>query len=277
MVLAPDIDVLRDALGSAACHQALSILAETLTFTLVAPILMLFHTKFVVLTLCRQTISWGSQRRGGAGESAWREAMAAHAGQTLFGLGLAALVVRMSPALAWWMSPLLAGMLLSIPISYLTGSAPLGQRLRAWGLFRTPEETNPGPELQRLSDRVAAPPRANPPRPELVPHYGLLQAVLDPYVNATHVSLLRAKDATPGATELRLSDLREKLLEQGPDALTSRDRFALLSDLDSMVALHETVWAAPSSRLAQWWRVALQHYHLVAPPPQTAQTLSESW
>ena len=251
---------------------ALSTLAETMTFTLIAPILMLFHTKFVVLTLCRRTISWGSQRRGRAGDSAWREAIAAHGGQTLFGLGLAVLVARMSPALAWWMSPLLAGMLLSIPISYLSGSAALGQRLRAWGIFRTPEETNPGPELQRLNDIAMAPLPANSPLPELAAHYGLLQAVLDPYVNATHVSLLRGKDATPGATELRLSDLREKLLQLGPDALTSRDRFALLSDVDSMVALHETVWAAPSSRLAQWWRVALKHYHIVAPPPQTAFT-----
>jgi len=234
--------------------------------------LMLFHTKFVALTLCRRTVTWGSQRRGSAGESAWREAFSAHAGQTIFGIALTVLVARLSPGLVWWMSPLLAGIVLSIPISYLSGSAIIGQRLRASGVFRTPEETNPGPELQRLSDPAPAAHRGNSPRPELAPHYGLLQAVLDPYVNATHVSLLRAKDAAPAATELRLSDLREKLLQQGPDALTSRDRFALLSDVDSMVALHENVWAAPSPRLAQWWQVALQHYEMVAPPPQTAFT-----
>jgi membrane glycosyltransferase len=36
-----------------------SVGLETLVFTLLAPVLMLFHTKFVVLTLCRQSVSWG--------------------------------------------------------------------------------------------------------------------------------------------------------------------------------------------------------------------------
>jgi membrane glycosyltransferase len=251
---------------------ALGIAAETITFTLIAPILMLFHTKFVVLTLCRRTIAWGAQRRGAAGESAWREAVGAHTGHTLAGIALAFLASRISPALAWWMSPLLAGMFLSIPISYLTGAVSIGRWFRAKGIFLTPEEGAPLPELAALTAALAVPPAGRVPHPELAPNYGLLQAVLDPFVNAAHVSLLRAKDDPPPATEIRLAELRERLLAQGPDALPPRDRLALLSDVDSMVALHETIWAAPSSRLHPWWRRALQHYEIVAPPAQTAFT-----
>ncbi|MEO6993280.1 MAG: glucans biosynthesis glucosyltransferase MdoH, partial [Lacunisphaera sp.] len=45
------------------------VFLETLVFTLLAPVLMLFHTKFIILTVCRQRITWGTQRRGRAGES----------------------------------------------------------------------------------------------------------------------------------------------------------------------------------------------------------------
>ena len=248
------------------------VVAETFVFTLVAPILMLFHTKFVVLTLCRRTISWGSQRRGKAGESAWAEAVSAHTGQTIFGFVLAMVVARLSPALAWWMSPLLAGMLLSIPISYLTGSSTTGQRISRWGIFLTPDETNPSAELQDLTKALETPAAGRPPEPDLAPNYGLLQAILDPFVNAAHTSLLRAKDDPPLSRELRLAELRDKLVREGPDSLDAQERMALLSDLDSMVALHDAIWSAPSNQLSPWWQQALRHYDLVGAPPQTAFT-----
>lgn len=248
-----------------------SVVAETITFTFIAPILMLFHTKFVILTLCRRTISWGSQRRGRAGASAWHEAVAAHGGQMAFGAALAFVVWRISPSLAAWMAPLLAGMLLAIPISYLTGSVAFGQKIRRWGLFATPEERAPGPELADLSGAVeqleAAKAAADDPS-----HRGILESVLDPFVNAAHASLLRAKDEPSLATGLRLADLRRRLMREGPEGLTNEERRAVLSDVDSMVQLHETVWATPAAQLAPWWRMALARYQSLAPVPVTALT-----
>jgi membrane glycosyltransferase len=106
----------------------------------------------------------------------------------------------------------------------------------------------------------------------LIAHRGVLQAVLDPYVNATHVSLLRAKADPPPATELRLTALRERLVREGPASLDRAELVAVLADLDSMVRLHEEVWSAPSATLAAWWRGALDYYQLVASPAQTAFT-----
>lgn len=250
----------------------ISVVAETLTFTLVAPILMLFHSKFIVLTLCRRTISWGTQRRGNAGGVGWAEVVSAHAGHTGFGLAVAFFVAGTSPALAWWMSPLLAGLVLSIPISYVTGSLAAGKRVRAWGWFGTPEEHHPAPELRRLETLMTTGPVGPTPARGLASDFGLLQAVLDPYVNALHVSLLRTKDAAPEAIELRLVDLRERLVRQGPAALDAREKLAVLSDVDSMVALHEEIWSAPPGRLAEWWRHALEHYRAMAPAPVNALT-----
>ena len=80
---------------------------------------------------------------------------------------------------------------------------------------------------------------------------------------------VRAKNDSP-AKETRLAELRDRLIGQGPESLDAQERMALLSDLDSMVSLHETIWAAPSTRLAGAWQRALRHYAVVAAPPETA-------
>jgi len=248
---------------------AIGIFLETIVFTLLAPILMLFHTKFVVLTLCRQSVSWGTQRRGRAGESAWSETFHAHLGHTLGGLAAAVLVYWIDPRLAAWMSPVLAGLILSIPLSYLTGSRPAGLSLRRRGIFAIPEETTPKPELVRFSENLSTRRSGREPLPELAADYGLLQAVLDPYVNAVHVALLRTKDDPPEASEERFEVLRTKLLQEGPGALTPREKISLLMDVDSMNVLHYELWSAPASRLARWWQLALQHYNVLAPTSLT--------
>ena len=247
------------------------VVLETLVFTLLAPVLMVFHTTFVVLTLCRQKISWGTQRRGAAGASAFAETAAALWPHTLVGLVALAVVHRVSPGLAFWMAPILAGLIGSIPLAYFTGSLAAGAALRAEGLFKTPEESRPTPVLAALAAGLEAR-RHGPPPPELEENYGLLQAVLDPYVNAVHVSLLRVKDELPPASEERFVGLRAALLAEGPAALSPGDRLALLMDADSMNALHEAVWAAPGASLAGWWRRALEHYNVIAPAPETAFT-----
>ncbi|HEX3729329.1 MAG TPA: glucans biosynthesis glucosyltransferase MdoH [Opitutaceae bacterium] len=243
---------------------------ETGIFTLLAPVLMLFHTQFIVLTLCRQPISWGTQRRGREGAAAWSEAIRGHAGHTAVGLIAAACVWSIDPRLAAWMSPVLLGLIFSIPLSYLTGSLEAGMALRRAGIFLTPEETNPPEVLERISRSAAEVTLAPRPVPApLLSDYGLLQAVLDPYVNAVHVALLREKEEQPLASEERFDALRAQLICGGPGALPLRDKVSLLLDPDSMRLLHDEVWAAPAERLDPWWRQAIRHYSMVAPAPET--------
>lgn len=245
------------------------VAAETLTFTLLAPVLMLFHAKFVVLTLAGRGVAWIAQRRGSDGEPEWRETILTHAGQTLVGLGWGVLAWWINPALFWWMSPLLLGLTLAVPLSLLTGQNALGERLRRRGLFATPEEREPPEELTRLADRLEICQRRHAPLPELAEHHGLLQVVLDPYVNAVHLSLLRAKEPK-AETEVRLGELRRRLLAEGPGALDRREQSALLFDAESVAALHRELWSSPSAALNPWWRLAIRTYNVIAPAPETA-------
>jgi membrane glycosyltransferase len=244
------------------------VVLETLIFTLLAPVLMLFHTWFILLTLAGQQVTWGAQNRG-AGKSAWAELFQAHAAQTVIGILGAVVVYRIDPRLAAWMSPILAGLIFSIPLSYSTGTLGPGLALRRRGIFATPEESAPVPELRRFGEELARQNENPAPLAALAGNYGLLQAVVDPYVNAVHVSLLRAKEETPPATEERFVGLRATLLREGPQALDPRDRMALLMDADSMHVLHQQVWATPAAHLAQWWQLALRHYGRLAPAVAT--------
>ena len=234
------------------------ILLETVLFTLLAPVLMLFHTKFILLTLLRRSVGWKTQRRGRDGASGWQESVSTHAGHTALGVIWLALAWWISPMLAAWMSPILAGFILSIPVSYFTGCIAPGLALKRAHFFATPEESDPPEELVRLEEHLSGRNRGAAPLP--AEDAGLLEAVTDPYVNAIHLSQLRAKDDPLPANEVRFAVLRERLLREGPAALTSRDKLALMLDADSMSRLHRTLWAAPEAELAVGWRRALERH-----------------
>ena len=91
------------------------------------------------------------------------------------------------------------------------------------------------------------------------PHAGLAEAVLDPYVNAIHVSLLREKQLNPvyaeqlaklgvGREEVRA--LGEKLLAEGPAQLTPAERLLIMADA-ARDGLAASASVAASGRIAR--------------------------
>jgi membrane glycosyltransferase len=248
----------------------LSALLETVLSTLLAPVNMAFNSKFVLFTLLGQGVSWVTQKRGADEDGTdWREAIITHGGQTVFGFvwGVAAFV--MWPAFFWWLSPVLAGLVLSIPVSILLSKAGLGRGARALGIFLTPEETHPPYELKRLHQNLAECYRHLPPLKALRGDYGLMQAVLDPYVNALHVALLRQRRPSEDAREW-LGQLRERLLRDGPAKFSTKEKMALLLDGESMIWLHRELWSQPAESLAEWWRLAMRQYNVLTTAPTTA-------
>jgi membrane glycosyltransferase len=248
----------------------LSALGEMTISTLLAPINMMFNAKFVLFTLLGQGVSWVPQKRGGEDDGTdWREAIITHGGQTLFGLiwGVSALILV--PEFFWWLSPVLAGLVLSIPLSILLSKAGLGRRARSLGLFLIPEETQPSDELRRLRQHLAECYRHLQPIEPLRADYGLMQAVLDPYVNAMHVALLRQRRPSEEAREW-FAQLRRKLLHEGPEGFTTKEKMALLLDAESMIWLHRELWSSPANALAEWWRLAMRQYNVLTAAPTTA-------
>ncbi|TAG27329.1 MAG: glucans biosynthesis glucosyltransferase MdoH, partial [Verrucomicrobia bacterium] len=149
-------------------------IAETLIFTLLAPVLMLFHSKFIALTLAGRGVAWVAQRRGADGDPEWREAILTHSGHTVFGAGWGVFAFWINPMFAAWLSPILLGMVASIPVSIITGQTGAGLWARRLKLFLTPEENSPPPELSRLARNLEACRRRVSPPPELAADYGLM-------------------------------------------------------------------------------------------------------
>jgi membrane glycosyltransferase len=246
-------------------HAFASAIAETFFSALHAPLQMLWHSKFVATILLGIGVHWGPQKRRADGV-AWAEAFRQHRGHMLIGLGWGTAVWFIDPRTFWWFMPVIVGMLLSVPLSVLTSRISWGTDARRAGLFLTPEETAPPPELENLRVRMEALEKAGQAETGQIGSR-ICEAVLDPYVNAVHVSLLRERrfsaDNSPSAAPAGSSEARalgEKLLSVGPDALQRAERLVVLSDADTMIWLHRQVWLRPDPALAPWWREAVRRY-----------------
>ena len=243
------------------------VVAETVFSTLHAPLLMLWHTRFVITNLLGVSVGWGSQQRTADG-TAWTFAIRRHWGHTLIGLVWGTFMWSLGPSLFWWFTPLLAGMVLSIPLSVFTSRRSLGARARQLGLLLTPEETAPPPELVALRSRMKVHELTEDTTPRR-PHASLAEAVLDPYMNAVHVTLLFERQLNPvyaeqlaalGIGSPKVGVLAEKVLAEGPDKLTPEERRLVMADPATMEWLHRQAWLRPYESLAPWWKAMMRDF-----------------
>jgi membrane glycosyltransferase len=154
-------------------------------------------------------------------------------------------------------------------LSVLTSRRSLGLRAKSAGLFLTPEETKPPVELVSLRSRMKIHELTEDNSPRCRVHAGLAAAVLDPYVNAIHVTLLREKQLNPvyaehftrlGAGTDAARELGEKLLAGGPEKLLPSERMTVMADQRVMVWLHQQAWLRPEEKLAPWWRAMIREF-----------------
>jgi membrane glycosyltransferase len=242
-------------------------MAETLFSTLHAPLQMLWHTQFVISNLLGTSVNWATQQRNADG-TAWLYALRSQWWQMLIGVAWGGMIFWFDRSAFWWFAPVLLGMALAVPLSVLTSRANLGERARDAGLFLTPEETTPPIELISLHDRMTMLEIRG--EAESRPHnFGVADAVLDPYVNAIHVTLLREKNLNPqfaealanlGVGQPLVRELGEKLLREGPEKLSTKEKLLVLSDATVMLWLHHQAWLRPPQELASWWQPAIRRY-----------------
>ena len=116
-----------------------STLTEIVISALIAPIMMMFQSKFVLEIISGKSVSWNTQNRGGDGTS-WREAWNRHFWHMALGIATTVIVFRYAPELFWWMLPITLGLMLSIPISVWSSRVSVGQKALKRHYFQIPEE-----------------------------------------------------------------------------------------------------------------------------------------
>ncbi len=132
----------------------LSVVVEMLMSALYAPILMVHQFGVVVGIFRGKDSGWMPQSRDD-GALSWAAVARAHAGHTLFGIILAIIALLLSIELFYWLLPITGGLMLSIPLSWLSGGTRRSKLLKWLGILRAPEEKNPAPILVALDHQLS--------------------------------------------------------------------------------------------------------------------------
>jgi len=245
----------RARLFGGAGRLALSVLLEVVFSALLAPIRMLFHSKFVFFTLLGRQIGWGSQQRDDR-STPWGEALRFHGGGALFGLLWGLVAWTYSPKFFWWISPIVIPIVLSVPLSVLTSRTDLGLWLRRRRLLLIPEEVEPEKEIRDVMEFTQAM-EASPTRLGLAREAGFARAVVDPGVNALHLALHGSKRSLHPRIAAQRDQFVRTALEQGPQGLNTRQKLTLLDDPQRLAELHLRIWTLSETDLARQWGVRL--------------------
>jgi membrane glycosyltransferase len=221
-----------------------SAVLENLLSVILAPVLMIFHTLFVLSTLLGLQIRWNAQNRADTGLT-FTHCLVLYGWITCLGLLAQAVAMTYLGSFSLWLTPIFAGWILSPVLAWLTSMSEIGLFCRSLGLFLSPEEVDPPAELAGLDEEKPAEIGASPV---------WTQALLCPYVQAVHLSLVRLRSS--GAAEAPVTsqvELREQLLREGPRALGPRERLRLLWDAETVYWLHQELWARPGRDLHPEW------------------------
>jgi membrane glycosyltransferase len=147
----------------------LSALFEVIMSALYAPILMVSQFSVVMAVLRGKDSGWMPQSRDD-GALSWKAVSRTHYGHTLFGLVLAIIALMLSKELFLWLLPITAGLILSIPLSWLSGGIKRTRIVPMSGLLRAPEEKRAVSILKDLQQIIAL----QPDREETTPLRRLL-------------------------------------------------------------------------------------------------------
>ncbi|MDX2174950.1 MAG: glucans biosynthesis glucosyltransferase MdoH [Candidatus Sumerlaeia bacterium] len=216
-----------------------SVILETALSVLTAPVMMVFHTVFVVSTLLGRVVRWDAQNRGerplplGEALRAYR----LHAG---VGIGLTALSLMVSPGAALFLAPVSLSLVFAGFIAKALSSVRLGDSLRRGRLLMTRSElmtphvlARKAAHLLRLRGEAAAEREVDP----------LVRAMMDPALNALHCSLLQLWDEeTRPPRDAASRRLALMALCGGVARLSRAERVSILSDYRTMRWSHHVAW-----------------------------------
>lgn len=216
----------RRAFGGGAA-LVVSMVLEMLFSALLAPVRMLFHTRFVVSALLGIAIQWKSPPREDAA-TPWGEALVRHGWGTLLGGVWLYAIYHFNPELIAWLLPVAGSLLVSIPLSVLSSRARWGRAARKAPLFLIPEESAPPPELRRLAQLMQQSPDY---------HHGFARALRAPLTQALlHALAPTNRRAGPSKEAIQAISLNRL------DVVEPHMKSRALNDRSTLKSLHETVW-----------------------------------
>lgn len=201
----------------------IGFVVETVLSALLAPVLMLTQTRAIFQIVTGRDSGWNIQSRDAASVP-WRVLLRVHRSHVLVGLVLALAAGAISASLLAWMTPAIAGLVLSVPLAALLASRRAGDFLARHGILVTPEDTAE-PAIARAAAAASVEAEAETTaRPSSV--------LADPRALADHISALDTATARrPGEPDATFANALLRLSDgTGLAELDDREVHALLSE-----------------------------------------------
>ena len=129
-----------------------SAILELVMAVLIAPLMMFYHSYFVISVFIGHSVKWEAQEREGR-KVPWSVAFKHTQIMSCLAVIWGVTTFYYTPSLFMWLLPVLIGMVLAAPIIRLSSSTHLGVSLRNWGVFVIDQEVKECRALKRL--RVA--------------------------------------------------------------------------------------------------------------------------
>ena len=213
-----------------AIRLIVSTVIEILFSAAFASIMMVIQSGSVLQILSGRDTGWNPQRRDD-GSISFAAIVRRHRSHTALGFVTLLAAGVLSPSLVIWMSPTIAGLIFSIPLSWASGQLSIGVGLRRLGLLSTPEETVVPPIVARANALAAELARTGRDNDD-----GLRAIVLDPAFRKAHELFLpEAGRRRRGEVEVEEAVATAKLndaqsLEDACAWLKRKERLAVLGD-----------------------------------------------
>lgn len=219
------------------------VLAETLLSILVAPIRMMYYSRFVLEVLTGQKIGWNTQQRTGH-ELSWRTSFREYRWIMLIGFAWVIALAFFNQTALVWMLPVLGGLISAAAVAVLTSRTKQQSRL-----FITPDDKQPSYILEKFEEN-----HKDLQRYTCLSSRDLFTHVLvDPLAHQKYMAYTPYRHRTPEKTQEQREQLAERLLKQGPASLNNHEYLVLLADPVLMCRLHSRIWKLPESQFQQHW------------------------
>lgn len=208
----------------------ISVVVEIVISALIAPVMMLMQVRAVIEILMGRDAGWSAQRRDD-GSLTSADFIRQYTFPTLLGLLLGAGAYAVSTPLLLWMSPVVVGLVLAIPVASMTARSSIGRGLRRVGILLTPEEREPPPVLVRADELTAEGPAVAVDDP-------LTLLMGDGGLRDVHFTMLGSlPPRRKGDIDVHLALARSKIedaddREEAISLLTPKEVFAVLAHAD---------------------------------------------
>ncbi|WP_197455826.1 glucans biosynthesis glucosyltransferase MdoH [Stieleria neptunia] len=223
-----------------------STVLESMFSVLLSPIMALYHSWFVFAALMGTSVSWSTQNRN---EHClrWEEVTRQFWTFTAMGLALTALIAWWMPPLLVWFSPVLIGLVVSIPLAKLAASVSAGKALKRAGLLLIPQETEPCDVIRNHRHALERLEAERASTGELFERF-----ISEPSLHALHQRIQLASDASVTMHADDARELRHVIDVGGVRSIPPSLQRALLLDCEAFRELHLDV-------VQQWQLQAADH------------------